>query len=84
MQSSNEALDDEIAALNAIFGDDTVAVTASSSIEITAVLRAPELPFSFVLAFPSGYPDVPLHVVGTSSTGSGGRGEGEGCSGNRA
>lgn len=77
MQSSNEPLNDEIAALNSIYGDDTVAVTASSSAEITAVLQAPELPFSFVLTFPSGYPDFPLHVVGTSSTGSGGRGEGE-------
>ncbi len=77
MQSSNDTLDDEIAALNSIYGDETVAVTKFSSHETTAVLRAPELPFSFVLTFPLSYPDVPLHVVGTSSTGSGGRGEGE-------
>ena len=77
MQNSNEALNDEIAALNSIYGKDTVAVTAFAFTEITAVLQAPELPFSFVLTFPFEYPDVPPHVVGTSSTGSGGRGEGE-------
>ena len=77
MQSSNEALNDEIAALNSIYGDGTITIDKSDLNETTAVLRAPDLPFSFLLTFPSDYPDAPPQIVGTSSTGIGGRGEGE-------
>ncbi|KAI9881718.1 MAG: eIF2 kinase Gcn2p negative regulator, partial [Watsoniomyces obsoletus] len=77
MQSCNEALNDEIAALNSIYGDATVAVASSSLHETSAVLRPPDIHFSFLLSFPSEYPDVPPQIRGTNSTGSSGRGEGE-------
>jgi Uncharacterized protein family UPF0029/RWD domain len=77
MQSCNEALNDEVAALNSIYGDETVAVASSSLHETSAVLRPPDIHFSFLLSFPSEYPDVPPQIRGTNSTGSSGRGEGE-------
>ena len=77
MKDGNEALNDEIEALNSIYGDETIAITRFTSSETTAVLRPPELPFTFTLAVSSEYPDVPLQIIGSSSTGGSGKGEGD-------
>lgn len=74
MSSWNDALNDEREALNSIYGSDTIVI--SNPADATAVLRLPNLPFSFVLAFPSEYPDAPPEVRGTNSTGSSSKGEG--------
>ena len=79
MISEHEALDDEIAALNAIYGDDTINVQTASSTGIVTVLRLPNLPFSFLLSFDRTYPDTSPEIRGTSSTGNSGKGEGEGA-----
>ena len=74
---SNVSIADELEALNSIYGPGTLSLQTDSAAEARAVLRPPELPFSFLISFPSAYPDVPPAIVGTQSTGSGGRGEGE-------
>ncbi|EXJ91734.1 hypothetical protein A1O3_00284 [Capronia epimyces CBS 606.96] len=75
--SSNAALADELEALNSIYEAETLVLQHDSSSEATAVLRLPDLPFSFLVTFPSDYPDVPPAIIGTQSTGGSGRGEGE-------
>ena len=77
MSSYDEALGDECEALNAIYGDGTVELSKSSAGEATAVLKLPDLPFSFLISFPADYPDAPPAIRGTNSTGSSGRGGGE-------
>jgi hypothetical protein len=75
MSGVNDALNDECEALNSIYGSDTIVVSAAES-GVAAVLRLPNLPFSFLLAFPFNYPDTSPEVRGTNSTGGSGRGEG--------
>ncbi|KAI1614742.1 ribosomal protein S5 domain 2-type protein [Exophiala viscosa] len=76
--TQNEALADELEALNSIYGPNTIVLQSESATEATAVLCLPELPFSFLASFPSEYPfDAPPTIVGTQSTGGSGRGEGE-------
>ncbi|KAG9770161.1 UPF0029-domain-containing protein, partial [Aureobasidium melanogenum] len=85
--TSNPALADELEALNAIYDPETLVIegdgltsgSSANSIEAatTAVLRLPDLSFSFLLTFPQDYPDAPPTIVGTQSTGGSGRGEGE-------
>ncbi|ETN42449.1 uncharacterized protein HMPREF1541_01604 [Cyphellophora europaea CBS 101466] len=75
MSTVNDALNDECEALNSIYGDDTITITGSSP--DTAILKFPNQPFSFLLEFPQEYPDVPLHITGTHSTGNTARGAGE-------
>lgn len=75
--SSNSALADELEALTSIYEPDTLVLEHDGPTEATAVLRLPELPFSFLVTYPSDYPDVPPAIVGTQSTGGSGRGEGE-------
>ena len=76
MPTENEALEDECEVLNAIYGEGTVKLSEGLTSEATAVLKLPDLPFSFLLSFPAGYPDVPPTLRGTNSTGSSGKGEG--------
>ncbi|KAL2424323.1 hypothetical protein ABEF95_008686 [Exophiala dermatitidis] len=85
--TSNAALADELEALNAIYNPETLVVESDGSTSgssanpteaaTTAVLRLPDLPFSFLVTFPRDYPDVPPTIVGTQSTGGSGKGEGE-------
>ncbi|EXJ93598.1 hypothetical protein A1O1_01990 [Capronia coronata CBS 617.96] len=75
--SSNAALADELEALNSIYEPDTLVLEHDTPSETAAVLRLPDLPFSFLVTFPREYPDVPPAIVGTQSTGGSGRGEGE-------
>ncbi len=77
MSLFDEAVRDECGALNAIYGDDTVELSTTSGGTTTAVLRLPDLPFSFLLSFPADYPDAPPAIRGTHSTGSSGKGEGD-------
>jgi hypothetical protein len=75
MNGANDALNDECEALNSIYGSDTIVLSAAES-GVAAVLRLPNLPLSFLLAFPSDYPNTPPDIRGTNSIGSSGRGEG--------
>lgn len=76
--TQNPALADELEALNSIYGPDTLVLQSESATEASAVLRLPDLPFSFLVSFPADYPaDAPPTIVGTQSTGGSGRGEGE-------
>lgn len=77
MSSDNEALNDECEALNSIYGGGTITITATSPDKTSATLDFPNQPFSFLLEFATGYPDVPLHIVGTHSTGNTAKGAGE-------
>lgn len=77
MSTGNDALNDECEALNSIYGDETIAITGSSPEKITATLNFPNQPFSFLLEFAGDYPDVPLRIVGTHSTGNTAKGAGE-------
>ena len=77
MTTTNDALNDECDALNSIYGEDSVTVSSTSTEKTNAVLKLPNLPFSFNLEFPSDYPDVPFAILGTHSTGSSAKGIGE-------
>ena len=77
MIAHNEALADECEALNSIYGDETVTVLSTDADGELAILKLPDSPFSFRIAFSDSYPDEPPHLEGTQSTGTGGRGEGE-------
>lgn len=79
MSTANDALNDECEALNSIYGNDTIIVSndAAAATTTAATLRFPNQPFSFRLEFPSDYPDVPLQIVGTQSTGNTAKGAGE-------
>ncbi|KAL6251935.1 hypothetical protein RBB50_002145 [Rhinocladiella similis] len=83
---SNAALADELEALNSIYSPDTLVIqsgsssssSTSSSLDTTAILKLPDLPFSFLVSFPDDYPtNAPPTIIGTQSTGGSGRGEGE-------
>jgi len=74
---ASTALNDELEALNSIYGDETVVLAPKKGVEVSAVLKLPDLPFTFLLSFPTEYPDAPPEVVGTQSTGGSGKGEGE-------
>ena len=77
MSTANDALNDELEALNSIYGDGTLALSSKDSSTTTAILHFPSQPFSFLLDIPPTYPDVPLHITGTHSTGDTARGAGE-------
>jgi hypothetical protein len=70
MSTVNDALNDEFEALNSIYGDGTITATSTGPNKTTAILQFPNQPFSFLLEFAADYPDVPLHITGTHSTGS--------------
>lgn len=74
---SNASVADELEALNSIYGPQTLDFQGETSTAASAVLRLPDLPFSFLFSFPSEYPDVPPLITGTQSTGDSGKGEGE-------
>jgi putative IMPACT (imprinted ancient) family translation regulator len=73
----NDALNDECEALNSIYGDDTITITSSTPEKTSAVITFPNKPFSILLEFAADYPDVPLHIIGTNSTGNTAKGAGE-------
>lgn len=86
--SSNAALADELEALTSIYEADTLVLhdnpqqstsaSASSEATTTGILRLPDSEVSFLISFPVTYPDVPPSILGTQSTGAGGRrGQGE-------
>ena len=77
MKTHNEALADECEALNSIYGDETVVVSSTDSGGDVAILKLPNLPFSFRIAISASYPDKPPLLQGTQSTGTEGRGEAE-------
>jgi hypothetical protein len=79
--SLNAALNDEVAALNSIYGVDTLVVQQASADASRAVLRLPESDISFLLQISSTYPDSPPDVLGTQSIGLHGRkGQGDAAS----
>ena len=73
MPSTNAALTDEIEAVNAIYGPETVAVTESTdeSGGRHVILQIPDKPFSFTLTLPTDYPASPPHIDGTTSSAKG-------------
>lgn len=78
--SSNPDLEDEIAAINAIYEPETLTLTSTDADtdSATAILRLPTAHhLSFILAFPPDYPTAsPPHVLTTASTGGAARGIG--------
>ncbi|KPI37388.1 uncharacterized protein AB675_10264 [Cyphellophora attinorum] len=77
MSTANDALSDEVEALNSIFDNDTIVINGVSGSVVSATLRFPKSPFSFRLAFPLDYPEAPPQILGTQSTGNTARGSGE-------
>lgn len=76
----NAYLSEEIEAVNAIYGTDVITSIADSnnangSID-NLVLRLPSQSISFLLSFNHDYPQTCPHIVGTQSTGTLGKGEG--------
>jgi Uncharacterized protein family UPF0029/RWD domain len=61
----NEALRDEIEAINSIYGDGTIQATGESS----CVLCLPEQSMSVRLHFPQDYPDTPPTLLGSETSG---------------
>lgn len=60
----NTALDEEIEAINAIYGAETLVVEGD-----VYILKLPEQSTSFRLEFPQTYPDAPPSVLGTQNSG---------------
>jgi Uncharacterized protein family UPF0029/RWD domain len=62
----NEELENEIQAINSIYGDDTLTLTTESEIN---VLHLPQQKVSLRLSFPPNYPDAPPSVLGSETSG---------------
>ncbi|KAH0565400.1 hypothetical protein GP486_001199 [Trichoglossum hirsutum] len=62
----NEALQDEIEAINSIYGDGTI---RASKEENTYILYLPKKSISLRLKFPQDYPDTPPSVLGSETSG---------------
>jgi hypothetical protein len=77
MSTAIDALNDEVEALNSIFGNETIVINSASGSAVGATLQFPGSPFSFRLAFPLDYPEAPPQILGTQSTGNTARGSGE-------
>lgn len=75
MTTKNDTLNDELEAVNSIYGDGTVIVESVGSQEDLAALKLPELSISFFLAFPAEYPNAPPSIAGIKSTGGSAKGE---------
>lgn len=61
----NEDLENEIEAINSIYGDDTLVAVD----EGVYVLNLPKQDTSFRVKFPEDYPDAPLTILGTQKSG---------------
>ncbi|KAI9767011.1 MAG: eIF2 kinase Gcn2p negative regulator [Geoglossum simile] len=62
----NEALQDEIEAINSIYGDGTIQASVG---EGSCILRLPEQSTSVRLHFPQDYPDTPPILLGSEASG---------------
>ncbi|KAI9783390.1 MAG: eIF2 kinase Gcn2p negative regulator [Geoglossum umbratile] len=62
----NEALQDEIEAINSIYGDGTIRISMGES---SCILRLPEQSISIRLRFPQDYPDKPPTLLGSETSG---------------
>jgi len=73
-EQPNAALADEIDAINSIYGDQTINVVEANSTPLAeeVVLRLPDKPFSFILAFQANYPDTAPAIKGIHSVAEGG------------
>ncbi|EAQ90509.1 hypothetical protein CHGG_02444 [Chaetomium globosum CBS 148.51] len=69
----SEALADEIEAINSIYGDNTLTPSSQDQDSSIFILTLPGETASLRLQFPQTYPDVPLTVLGTHSSGSAGK-----------
>ncbi|KAK4127413.1 UPF0029-domain-containing protein [Parathielavia appendiculata] len=69
----SEALLDEIEAINSIYGEHTLTHSAHYDDPSIFILTLPRDTASLRLQFPQTYPDVPPTVLGTHSSGSGGK-----------
>ncbi|GAB1314255.1 hypothetical protein MFIFM68171_04465 [Madurella fahalii] len=69
----SEALLDEIEAINSIYGENTLTRSLQDQDPIIYILTLPGETASLRLQFPQTYPDVPLTVLGTHSSGSSGK-----------
>jgi hypothetical protein len=69
----SEALSDEIEAINSIYGDSTLTHSTQDQDPSIFILTLPGETASLRLQFPDTYPDVPPTVLGTHSSGSGGK-----------
>lgn len=67
--TSNQALADELEAVNSIYDANTVVITTDNASSTAITLTLPDSPFSFSISFPVTYPDLPPRVDGTQSTG---------------
>ncbi|OBT76911.1 hypothetical protein VF21_04746 [Pseudogymnoascus sp. 05NY08] len=61
----NEDLENEIEAINSIYGDDTLVAVDQG----VYVLNLPKQDTSFRVQFPEDYPDAPLTILGTQKSG---------------
>jgi hypothetical protein len=75
--TSNPALIDEIEAISAIFDQETIQIISSDPSTTIVHLKPPSQPFTFILRFPSEYPDVPPSIHGTATTGDTEKGAGD-------
>ncbi|KAK6086471.1 vacuolar ATP synthase catalytic subunit a [Seiridium cupressi] len=64
----NEALFNEMLALNAIYGEGTAVITASTTTHEILALRPPETKHAFLLRVPDSYPQNPLQLSGVDAS----------------
>lgn len=69
MSTNNAALNDELEALNSIYGPEILTVSQTTDDVVIAILSLPNAPFSFNLTLPPDYPDTPPSVNGTHHVG---------------
>jgi E3 ubiquitin-protein ligase RNF144 len=63
----NTILADELEAINAIYGDGTISLTSTDAVRTLTELRLPDDLFTYLVSFPSLYPDSALLILGIDS-----------------
>jgi hypothetical protein len=63
----NTELEDEVDAVNAIYGESTLTITSFSESYTTCLLKSEDGPFSWEIRFPTSYPAEPPYIVGIDS-----------------
>lgn len=69
----SEDLSNEIEAINSIYGDDTIHRANNNANKDIYILSIPRHQVSLRLSIPSQYPDVPIQILGTETTGNSSR-----------
>jgi RWD domain/Zinc finger, C3HC4 type (RING finger) len=63
----NTELEDEVGALNAIYGDSTLTIASYGESYTTCLLKSEDGPYSWEIRFPASYPSEAPNVVGIDS-----------------